>query len=159
MVWILHRKRCKTKTNTTMKLVRYNQLEPQMPATFSGLLDRFFQDSFGPSIKQFSPSVDISEDEKAYEIHVAVPGVKKSDFKIDLTDGKLTISGERKFEEKKEGKNFHSIETQYGSFTRSFFIPEDVIEEKVEANYEDGVLKLTLPKKEKKVNKATIEVK
>ncbi|WP_026951287.1 Hsp20/alpha crystallin family protein [Algoriphagus mannitolivorans] len=142
-----------------MKLVRYNQLEPQMPATFSGLLDRFFQDSFGPSIKQFSPSVDISEDEKAYEIQVAVPGVKKSDFHIDLTDGKLTISGERKFEEKKEGKNFHSIETQYGSFRRSFFIPEDVIEEKVEASYEDGVLKVNLPKKEKKTSKASIVVK
>lgn len=142
-----------------MKLVRYNQLEPQMPATFSGLLDKFFQDSFGPSIKQFSPSVDIAEDEKSYEIQVAVPGVKKSDFKIDLVDGKLTISGERKMEEKKEGKNFHSIETQYGSFTRSFFIPEDVMEDQVEASYEDGVLKLSLPKKEKKVNKATIEVK
>ena len=142
-----------------MKLVRYNQLEPQMPATFSGLLDRFFQDSFGPSLKQFSPSVDISEDDKAYEIHVAVPGVKKSDFKIDLTDGKLTISGERKFEEKKEGKNYHSVETQYGSFSRSFFIPEDVLEEKVEACYEDGVLKISLPKKEKKVNKAVIEVR
>lgn len=142
-----------------MKLVRYNQLEPQMPATFSGLLDRFFQDSFGPTLKQFSPSVDISEDEKSYEIHLAVPGVKKSDFNIDLTDGKLTISGERKFEEKKEGKNFHSIETQYGAFRRSFFLPEDVLEEKVEAKYEDGVLKINLPKKEKKTNKASIVVK
>ena len=53
----------------------------------------------------FSPKIDISEDEKSYEIHVAVPGMKKSDFKIDLADGKLTISGERKLEEKKEGKN------------------------------------------------------
>ncbi|HSF55302.1 MAG TPA: Hsp20/alpha crystallin family protein [Algoriphagus sp.] len=142
-----------------MKLVRYNQLDNQVPATFSGMLDRFFNDSFGSTLKQFNPAVDIAEDEKSYEIHVAVPGIKKSDFKIDLVDGKLTISGERKMEEKKEGKNFHSVETQYGSFRRSFFIPEDVIEESVEASYEDGVLKLVLPKKEKKVNKATIEVK
>ncbi len=142
-----------------MKLVRYNQLDTQVPASFSGMLDRFFNDSFGAALKQFNPAVDIAEDEKAYEIHVAVPGVKKSDFKIELADGKLTISGERKMEEKKEGKNFHSVETQYGSFRRSFFIPEDVIEDKTEATYEDGVLKLVLPKKEKKVNKATIEVK
>lgn len=142
-----------------MKLVRYNQLDNQVPATFSGMLDRLFNDSLGSTLKQFSPAVDIAEDEKSYEIQVAVPGVKKSDFKIDLLDRKLIISGERKQEEKKEGKNFHSVETQYGSFRRSFFIPEDVIEDSVEASYEDGVLKLVLPKKEKKVNKATIEVK
>jgi HSP20 family protein len=142
-----------------MKLVRYNQLDPQVPASFSGMLDRFFNDSFGAALKQFNPAVDIAEDEKSYEILVAVPGVKKQDFKIDLIDGKLTISGERKMEEKKEGKNFHSLETQYGSFSRSFFVPEDVKAEKVEATYEDGLLKLTLPKKEKKVSKASIEVK
>jgi HSP20 family protein len=142
-----------------MKLVRYNQLDPQVPASFSGMLDRFFNDSFGAALKQFNPAVDIAEDEKSYEIHVAVPGVKKQDFKIDLIDGKLTISGERKMEEKKEGKNFHSLETQYGSFSRSFFIPEDVKSDQVEATYEDGLLKLTLPKKEKKVSKASIEVK
>jgi HSP20 family protein len=142
-----------------MKLVRYNQLDPQVPASFSGMLDRFFNDSFGAALKQFNPAVDIAEDEKSYEIHVAVPGVKKQDFKIDLIDGKLTISGERKMEEKKEGKNFHSLETQYGSFSRSFFVPEDVKADQVEATYEDGLLKLTLPKKEKKVSKASIEVK
>lgn len=142
-----------------MKLVRYNQLEPQIPATFSGMLDRFFSDSVGASLKQFNPAIDIAEDEKSYEIHVAVAGMKKSDFKIELIDGKLTISGERKLEEKKEGKNFHSIETQYGAFRRSFFMPEDVLEDQVDASYEDGILKLVLPKKEKKLNKATIEVK
>ncbi|TDQ16411.1 heat shock protein Hsp20 [Algoriphagus boseongensis] len=142
-----------------MKLVRYNQLEPQVPASFSSMIDRLFNESLGANLKQFSPAVDIAEDEKAYEIHVAVPGVKKSDFKIELLDGKLTISGERKQEEKKEGKNFHSIETQYGSFKRSFFIPEDVKEDQVEAAYEDGLLKISLPKREKKVNKSTIEVK
>lgn len=142
-----------------MKLVRYNQLDPQVPASFSGMLDKFFNDSFGAALKQFNPAVDIAEDVKFYEIHVAVPGVKKQDFKIDLIDGKLTISGERKMEEKKEGKNFHSVETQFGSFSRSFFLPEDVKEDKVEATYEDGLLKLTLPKKEKKVSKASIEVK
>jgi HSP20 family protein len=146
-------------TNTTMKLVNYNQLDPQFPASFSGMLDRFFSDSMSAALKQFTPAVDISEDEKSYEIHVAVPGVKKSNFKINLVDGKLTISGERKVEDKKEGKNFHSIETQYGSFSRSFFLPEDVLTDQIEASYEDGILKLSLPKREKKLAKATIEVK
>lgn len=142
-----------------MKLVRYNHLDSQVPAGFNTVLDRLFADSLGSPSKQFSPAVDISEDEKSYEIQLALPGMKKADFKIDLVDRKLTISGERKREEKKEGKNFHSLETQYGAFKRSFFVPEDVIEDSVEASYEDGLLSLVLPKKEKKISKATIEVK
>ena len=142
-----------------MKLIRYNQLDPQVPASFSGMLDRFFSDSMSAALKQFTPAVDITEDEKSYAIHLAVPGVKKSDFKINLIDGKLTVSGERKMEEKKEGKSYHSIETQYGSFSKSFFLPEDVLADQIEASYENGMLILTLPKREKKVAKATIEVK
>ena len=142
-----------------MKLIRYNQLDPQVPTAFSGILDRLLNDSLGTGLKQFSPPVDISEDEKSYEIQVAVPGVQKSDFKIQLVDGKLTISGDRKMEDKQEGKNFHSLETHYGTFRRSFFIPDDVIQEETEASYEAGILKLVLPKKGKKASKATIEVK
>ncbi len=142
-----------------MKLVRYNQLDPQFAASFSGMLDRFFSDSMSAALKQFTPAVDIAEDEKAYEIHVAVPGVKKSDFKITLLDGKLTISGERKQEEKKDGKNFHTVETQYGSFSRSFFLPEDVVADLIGASYENGVLQLTLPKRQKTITQTTIEVK
>ncbi|MBN7812399.1 Hsp20/alpha crystallin family protein [Algoriphagus sp. H41] len=142
-----------------MKLVRYNHLENQTPVTFSSMLDRLFNESMGSSLRQFSPAVDIAEDEKSYEIQLALPGMKKTDFKIDLVDRKLTISGERKQEEKKEGKNFHSIETQYGAFKRSFFLPDDVLEDSVEASYQDGLLSLVLPKKEKKTNRASIEVK
>ena len=150
---------CTKQTNKTMKLARYNHLDSQLPASFSGMLDRFFSDSMSAALKQFTPAVDIVEDEKSYEIHLAVPGVSKSDFKINLLDGKLTVSGERKLEEKKEGRNFHSMETQFGSFSRSFFIPEDVLTDQIEASYESGILKLTLPKREKKVAKASIEVK
>lgn len=142
-----------------MKLVRYNHFENQNPASFGTMVDRLFNEFQTSALKQFSPAVDIAEDEKGYEIQLALPGMKKSDFKIDLVDRKLTVSGERKQEEKKEGKNFHSVETQYGAFKRSFFVPEDVIEEGVEAVYEDGLLSLVLPKKEKKISKATIEVK
>lgn len=142
-----------------MRLLKYNHPEPQIPTTFSGMLDRFFQETVQTAQRQFIPAVDVAEDEKSYEIYVAVPGVKKSDFKIDLTEGRLTISGERKSEDKKEGKNFHSIETQYGAFKRSFYVPDDVNAESVDAFYENGVLRLTLPKKEKKVTKSIIEVR
>mgnify|MGYP006194520181 FL=1 len=142
-----------------MKLIRYNQLDPQVPASFSGMLDRFFSESMSAALKQFTPSVDITEDEKSYSIHLAIPGAKKTDFKISLMDGKLTVSGERKMEEKREGKTYHSLETQYGSFIRSFFLPDDVLTDQIEASYENGMLILTLPKREKKVAKATIEVK
>jgi HSP20 family protein len=142
-----------------MKLARYNQLDSQFPSSFSGMLDRFFSDSMSAALKQFTPAVDIAEDERSYEIHVTVPGMKKSDFKISLTDGKLTISGERKLEDKREGKNFHSLESQFGAFSRSFFLPEDVLTEQIEATYENGILQLTLPKREKKISKSTIEVK
>ncbi|EOZ93270.1 Heat shock protein Hsp20 [Indibacter alkaliphilus LW1] len=142
-----------------MKLARYNQLEPQYPATFSSMLDRFFNDSIGQSVKKFTPAVDIAEDDEKYEIQVSVPGMKKSDFKLEMEDGRLIISGERKMEEKKEGKNYHSVETHYGSFSRSFYLPEDVDGANISAKYEDGLLKLMLPKTEKKANKTTIEVK
>jgi HSP20 family protein len=154
-----HQKTFQTKTFTTMKLAKFNNLDPVYPATFSTLLDRFFQDSIGQNVKQFTPAVDIAEDEKQYEIHVSVPGMKKSDFDLEILDGRLTISGERKMEEKKDGKNFHTIETMYGSFKRIFYIPEDVQGEEIQANYEDGLLKIILPKAEKKVNKSKIEVK
>lgn len=141
-----------------MKLVRFNQLDSQAPASFSGMLDRIFSDTLQAASRQFTPAVDISEDEFSYEIHLAVPGVKKSDFKIDLIDGKLTVSGERKLIKQQEGKTFHSLETQYGTFQRSFFIPEDVLVEKIEAKYEDGILNILLPKTVKKIQKASIQV-
>lgn len=142
-----------------MKLTRYNNIESQYPTTFSSMLDKFFNDSIGQSVKQFTPAVDIAEENDQYDIQVSIPGMKKSDFNLEISDGRLTISGERKMEEKKEGKNFHSVETHYGSFSRSFYLPEDVEQGNISAKYEDGLLKVTLPKSEKKINKATIEVK
>jgi len=87
-----------------------------------------------------------------------VPGVNKEDFKIDLHDSYLTISGERKISEEKKEKNFRSIETQYGSFSRSFSLPENVAADKINAKYNNGILELTIPKDEKKQLKQTIKV-
>lgn len=142
-----------------MKLVKFNSFDSQVPTSFTGFLDKLMHDSLGTDLKQFTPAVDIAEDEKCYEIHLALAGAKKQAFKIDLNDGKLTISGERKFEKHREGKNFHCLETQYGSFSRSFIIPEDVVKDQVEAFYEDGILTIILPKRERKILKTSIEIK
>ncbi|WMN07909.1 Hsp20/alpha crystallin family protein [Marivirga arenosa] len=146
-----------------MTLIKYN---PSLPNTenrsFSSLLDRFFNESFngiGKEMQHFSPQVDIAETKTAFEIAVAAPGMKKDDFNINMNDGSIIISGERKFEEKKDEKNFHSVETQYGSFSRTFHLPENIKEDKIEATYQDGILNITIPKDEKKELKRTIQVK
>src|ERR1041384_7704991 len=102
-----------------MSIVRYNSslLNDYAPVTFSHLIDRFFNESLsrsGGSAYSFVPKVDIVETEKGYELHVAAPGMNKEDFKIDLNENFLTISGERKFTKEQNENNFRSIETQYG---------------------------------------------
>jgi HSP20 family protein len=145
-----------------MSIVRYNSaLNDFVPTTFSNLIDRFFNESLsrqGGSSYSFVPRVDIVENEKSFELHVAVPGMNKDEFKIDLNDSFLTVSGERKFTKEKKENNFHSIETQYGSFSRSFALPENVDATKINAKYENGILEITVPKDEKKILKASIKV-
>jgi len=141
-----------------MSIIRYNPSD-YVPSTFSSLVDRFFNDSMvrnGGSV--FSPKVDVIENESSYEVHLAVPGVNKEDFKIELNDNYLTISGERKFTNEKKEKNYHSVETQFGSFSRSFTLPENVDGTKINAKYNNGILELVIPKDEKKVLKQTIKV-
>ena len=141
-----------------MSLIRYNAND-YVPVTFSSMIDRYFNDSMTRSGgSTFVPKVDILENEKSYELQVAAPGISKDDFKIELNDNVLTVSGERKFTNEKKDKNFHSIETQYGSFTRSFTLPENVDSSKIDAKYNNGILELTIPKDEKKVLKSTIKV-
>jgi len=145
-----------------MSIIRYNAaLNDYVPTSFSNLIDRFFNESVsraGGSAYSFVPRVDIIEAEKAFEIHVAVAGMNKEDFKLDLNDNLLTISGERKFAKEKKENNFHSIETQYGTFSRSFSLPENVDASKISAAYNNGILEITVPKDEKKIVKTTIKV-
>lgn len=141
-----------------MSIIRYNPAD-YVPSTFSSLVDRFFNDSVvrnGGSI--FSPKVDVSENETSYEVQLAVPGMSKEDFKIEVNDNYLTVSGERKFTNEKKEKNYHSIETQYGSFSRSFTLPENADGTKINAKYNNGILELVIPKDEKKVLKQVIKV-
>lgn len=145
-----------------MSLIRYNStLNDYVPTSFSNLFDRFFNDTMarsGGSAYSFVPRVDIMEEDKAFEVHVAVPGMNKDDFKIDLNDNYLTISGERKFNREKKEDNFYSMETQYGTFSRSFSLPENVDANKISAKYVNGILEVTIPKDEKKTLKTTIKV-
>ena len=104
------------------------------------------------------PAINISENEKEYVITSEIPGVDAKDLDVTLTDGILTIKGEKKQENEEKEENYHRIERHYGSFERSFRIPEKVKTDKLDATYKDGVFKLSLPKAEV-VEAKKIEVK
>lgn len=141
-----------------MSIIRYNPND-FAPTSFSNLIDKFFNDSMQRSGQgTFVPKVDVVETEKAFELFVEVPGMNKEDFNLEVNDNYLTISGERKFSSEKNEKNFHSIETHYGSFSRSFTLPDSVSSDKINAKYNNGILELTIPKDEKKLLKSTIKV-
>lgn len=123
-----------------------------MPSVF----DRFFEgDLFDWSNRNFSltnttlPSVNIKEDSEGYQVEVAAPGLDKGDFKLQVDGDTLTISSEKKVEnETKEGERFTKREFSYQSFTRSFTLPQIADSEQISANYEKGILKVLIPKKE-----------
>ncbi|MBF9253347.1 Hsp20/alpha crystallin family protein [Pontibacter sp. 172403-2] len=142
-----------------MALTKYNGINETMPQTFTSMLDRFFNESVNTrNFSGFTPHVDASETEKGFEIELALPGVKKEDIDIDFQEGKLTITGERKFEKKEDNKHYHMLETQYGSFTRTFYLPDNVNPDKIKADLNDGVLHVTVPKDEQKIMKRRINI-
>ena len=101
------------------------------------------------AVPEWSPLVDISEDVKEYRIKAELPDVKKEDVKVTAQEGTLTIMGERKFEKEEKGRRYHRVERAYGSFGRSFSLPDDVNPAKVTAEFKDGVLTVHLMKDEK----------
>ena len=110
------------------------------------------------TVPEWSPMVDITETDEEYLIKAEIPEVKKEDVKVSVENGVLTLQGERKQEKEEKGKKFHRIERYYGSFMRTFAVPDNVDETKVKAEFKDGVLNVHLPKTEKAKPKA-IEVK
>ncbi|MEW6419594.1 MAG: Hsp20/alpha crystallin family protein [Nitrospirota bacterium] len=113
-----------------------------------------------PEIEEVTPSVDIFEDRDDIVVKADLPGMKKEDINVSLTDDTITLSGEKKKEEKVEKKNYYSFERSYGSFTRSFRLPTEVQTDKAKARFEDGVLEIRVPKTEeakKKEKKILIE--
>lgn len=99
---------------------------------------------------RWTPTVDISEDDTGYLIKAELPEVSKDDVKVTVENGTLMLQGERRFEKEQKEKTYHCIERSYGSFMRSFVIPDDVDPKQVAAEFKDGVLQLRLPKSEAK---------
>jgi HSP20 family protein len=132
-----------------MELVRW---EP-----FAGLgeirsmFNEIFDGNFGrqPSLSKSYPAVDVLESEDSYLIRAELPGMKREDIKVELKDGTLVVSGERKSEKPAEGVEYRHVERVDAKFWRSFSLPETVKQDGIEATYKDGVLEIRVPKAEK----------
>jgi HSP20 family protein len=96
----------------------------------------------------WAPNVDIYEDQNSITLEADLPGLKPGDFNLSIENYRLTLSGERKFEKENKGDNWRRVERSYGSFTRAFSLPSTVNVDAVNAEFKDGVLRVTLPKKE-----------
>jgi len=141
-----------------MKIAKRNT-DWLLPNTVDSFFDRFYTEGSTATRSAFMPKTDIAETENGFEIQLAVPGMQKEDFKVDLKNGMLTISGERKFEKEENEKNFYSIQTEYGNFSKSFQLPDDVLAKKIEATYERGILNVNVPKDKSKKLTSEILVK
>jgi len=136
-----------------MAIIRWNPagglvgLEDEMRLLFG---DFFGPDRAGEETRfvRWAPRVDIAEQDGVYELTADLPGLKKDDIKIEIHNGTLTLRGEKKVEEEKKGKNYRLAERYYGEFVRTFTLPENVNRDGIEAEFKDGVLKLTIPKTE-----------
>ena len=122
--------------------------------TLQDRMNRLFRDSFGPEGREeslttssFAPPVDVYEDEHNVTLKIEVPGIDEKDIDIRVENNLLTVHGERKIEKEEREENYRRVERQYGSFTRTFTLPNTVDTENVQATYDKGVLKITLPKK------------
>lgn len=133
-------------------------MERRMAMWFGRPLRRREGEKEALTVAEWSPLVDIEENEKEYLVKAELPEIKKDEVKVTVENGVLTIAGERKFEKEEKGKKYHRVERSYGSFVRSFTLPEDADGTKVSAEYKDGVLRVHLPKSEQAKPKA-IEVK
>jgi len=105
------------------------------------------------------PDANIVENHKDFKIELAAPGLERKDFKVEVEDGILTISSEKEEEKKEEHKNYWKKEFSYNSFSRSFKLPDNSLPDKVEAKYENGILNVTVPKKEVTPSKPVKEIK
>lgn len=115
--------------------------------SFPALFNEIFNNGVTPNIK-LSPSANIKESEESFEIQLALPGFKKEDFKIEVQDKSLTVSSEVKTESEDSTENYIRKEFSFNSFSRSFRLPRTVDSEQIAAEFENGILILTLPKRE-----------
>lgn len=136
-----------------MNIVKYDpfrelrSLQDEMTRLFSGVAPSGYgRDEMMHGA--WSPSVDIFEDKDKLILEAELPGMKQEDFDISVENNVLTLHGERKFEKKNDQDNYHRVERSYGSFTRSFTLPQTVTAEGATADFENGVLRVSLPKRE-----------
>ncbi len=122
----------------------FNRLTPR--ATFP----RFSTEEEGGMSVGFSPSADISETEKEYVVRAELPGMKKEDVKVTMSDGFLTIEGERKLQKEDKDEKFHRVEQTYGYFNRSFALPDNILADAIRCESKDGVLTVHVPKTEQR---------
>jgi HSP20 family protein len=148
-----------------MALVRWRDRGDLTPWTALREIESQFNRLFGEMSRDYdffdhgwSPAVDVKEDDQAYHIEADLPGMKKEDVEVTVVDNVVTIKGERKHEEEKKEKGYHRIERRYGTFERSFELPGGFQGDKIEARFDNGVLHMTLPKREEAKPKQ-IEVK
>jgi len=123
-------------------------------STLQDRVNRILRESFSPegsddalTTSNFAPPVDVYEDEHNITLKIEVPGIDEKDINVTIENNTLTVRGERRFEKDEKEENFHRVERMYGSFTRSFTLPNTVDPEQVSAHYEKGVLKIRLAKK------------
>lgn len=121
------------------------------PRFFTPRLFDFDEDLFDGGIG--TPPVNICETNKEFQLDLSVPGMKRDDFNVEVENGVLTISSEKEEEKKDEDKNYRRREFSYSSFSRSFTLPDNVDENNINAKYDNGMLKIAIPKKEVTVSK------
>lgn len=133
-------------------------------STLRDEVDRLFDAFFGKQMERmreelWAPAINVEETENEFIVKAELPGLKKEDIKLSLTEDGLVIFGERKFEKEEKGKTYHRIEMNYGKFERSVRFPVEVIPDKAKATYKDGILTVTVPKSEKsKAKEIEIEI-
>ena len=123
-----------------------------MVRTFNKLVDGLWPEE-GENSLQWAPPVDICETAETIDFKVELPGISKEDVEIEVSNGVLSIRGEKKMEEEKKTDTWHRREVRYGSFTRSFSLPVDVKADKADASFNDGVLMISIPKEEKALHR------
>ena len=116
-------------------------------------INELFEGSFDApreemALRAWTPAVDVYEDENAFLIKIDLPEITRDDVKVSLNENTLSISGERRVENEQKKENYHRVERRYGQFYRSFTLPPNVDTGAIDAKFKDGVLRLTLPKKE-----------
>ena len=137
-----------------MVLVRYTRPNYRHPSkNFNELLDEFFKPTNARTTNNLTPKVDIRENEQEFEFLLELPGVRKEYMQIELEQDVLYVSGERKVAEETKETNVHRMEQFYGSFHRSFHLPQGLDKDTIAAKYQDGILRLTIKKYEKAIKK------